>query len=166
MRHAHRSLRCVGLSLVASCLLVASPDAAALGRLFSTPQERAHLDAMRRRAEHGAPGGDGTQAEQVPDSARLRVDGLVVREHGPGSVWINGEWLNRDGKTREGIRVLGEAGGRVKILLPHGTAAIRLKAGQHVDLATGKVRDAYETDDSVAPALGLPPGERSGDPDP
>ena len=161
MRHAHRSLRRMGLSFVAACVLAAHPDAAALGRLFSTPQERAHLDAMRRRA----PGGNGTQEEQVPDSARLRVDGLVVREHGPGSVWINGEWVSRDGKTREGIRVLGEAGGRVKILLPHGTAAIRLKAGQHVDLATGTVRDAYETDDPVASASGLPSGDRSGDPD-
>ena len=117
------------------------------------------------RAEHGPPGGSGTQAEQVPDSARLRVDGLVVREHGPGSVWINGEWVNRDGKTREGIRVLGETGGRVKILLPHGSTAIRLKAGQHVDLATGTVRDAYETDDTGAPASGLPSGDRSGDPE-
>ena len=165
MRHAHRSLRYVGWSLVASCLLVAPPDATALGRLFSTPQERAHLDAMRRRAEQGPPGGNETQAEQGPDSARLRVDGLVVREHGPGSVWINGEWVNRDGKTREGIRVLGETGGRVKILLPHGSAAIRLKAGQHVDLATGTVRDAYETDDAVASDSGLPSGDRSGEPD-
>lgn len=161
MRHAHRSLRRVGLSLATACVLAAPPDAAALGRLFSTPQERAHLDAMRRRA----PDGNGAQAERAPDSARLRVDGLVVRKHGPGSVWINGEWVNRDGKTREGIRVLGEAGGRVKILLPHGTAAIRLKAGQHVDLATGTVRDAYETDDTVAPASGLPSGERSGEPE-
>ena len=163
MRHAHRSLRRVGLSLVAACLLVAPPDAAALGRLFSTPQERAHLDAMRRRAEQGPPDGNETQAEQVPDSARLRVDGPGVREHGPGSVWINGEGVNRDGRTREGIRVLGEAGARVKILLPHGTAAIRLKAGQHVDLATGTVRDAYEADDTVAPASGLPSGDRPGD---
>ena len=82
-----------------------------------------------------------------------------------GSVWINGEWVSRDGKTREGIRVLGEAGGRVKILLPHGSAAIRLKAGQHVDLATGTVRDAYETDDTVAPDSGLPSGDRPGDPE-
>lgn len=162
MRRAQRRLRYVGLSLVASCLLVAPPDAAALGRLFSTPQERAHLDAMRRRAEHGPPGGDEMQAEQAPDSARLRVDGLVVREHGPGSVWINGEWVSRDGQTREGIRVLGEAGGRVKILLPHGSAAVRLKAGQHVDLATGTVRDAYETDETLAPASGLPSSDRSG----
>ena len=165
MRHAHRSLQRLGLSLAVACLLVPHPDAAALGRLFSTPQERAHLDAVRRRAEHGPPGGNGTQEEQAPDSARLRVDGLVVREHGPGSVWINGEWVNRDGRTREGIRVLGEAGGRVKILLPHGTAAIRLKAGQHVDLATGTVRDAYEADDAVAPAAGRPSGDRSGDPE-
>ena len=166
MRRAHRSHRYVGLPLVASCLLVAAPDAAALERLFSTPQERTHLDAMRRHAEHGPPGGGGIQAEQVPDSARLRVDGLVVREHGPGSVWINGEWVSRDGKTREGIRVLGEAGGRVKILLPHGSTAVRLKAGQHVDLATGTVRDAYETDESVAPASGPPSSDRSGAPGP
>ena len=165
MRPAHRSLRCVGLSLAAACLLVAPPDAAGLGRLFSTPQERAQLDAMRRRAEHEPPGGNAMQPEQVTDSARLRVDGLVVREHGPDSVWINGEWVNRDGTTREGIRVLGEAGGRVKILLPHGTAAIRLKAGQHVDLATGTVRDAYEADDGVAPAAGPPSGERPGEPE-
>ena len=161
MRHARRPLRRMRLSLVTACLLVAHPDAAALGRLFSTPQERAHLDAVRRSAEDGSPGG--TPAEQGPDSARLRVDGLVVRERGPGSVWINGEWVNRDGRTREGIRVLGEAGGRVKILLPHGAAAVRLKAGQHVDLATGTVRDAYEADGPVAPASEPPSGDRPGD---
>ena len=156
----------MGASLAAACLLIVHPDAAALERLFSTAQERAHLDALRRRAEHGPSDVEGARVEPAPDSARLRVDGLVVREHGPGSVWINGEWVSRDGKTREGIRVLGEAGGRVKILLPQGSAAIRLKAGQHVDLATGAVRDAYEAEGAVASASALPSGERLSGPDP
>ena len=146
--------------LAGVCLLGVTVDAGALGRLFSTPEERAQLDAMRRFAEDARPVAVETRAPPGPDSAHLRVDGVVMRERGPGAVWVNGERVKRGDRTREGVEVLFDPGGRVRVVLPHGSGAIRLKAGQRVDLATGTVRDAYESDPSGAPTS----GDESGDP--
>ena len=152
MRGRRSPLSRAGWPLVAACLFasdLAVVGAQDLGRLFSTPQERDRLDALRRSGEPASP--------EAPVSSRLTVNGLVMRELGPDSVWINGERVSRSGRTREGIRVRGEAGARVRVTLPRGAGTVRLKAGQKVDLATGTVRDAYEADPAVPAAPGTTP---------
>ena len=76
----------------------------------------------------------------------------MTRERGPDSVWINGERVSRNERTSEGIRVQGEAGARVRLILPRAAGSIRLKAGQKVDLVTGSIRDAYESDPGASPS--------------
>jgi hypothetical protein len=81
----------IGRSLVAKSILlililglapfsVASADS--LGRLFFTPQERAHLNRVR----------NGTPLETQPAIVTVpsRLDGFVERSSGKNTVWING----------------------------------------------------------------------------
>jgi hypothetical protein len=60
----------------------AAPDpAAGLGRLFTTPDKRALLDAMRAR---NLPAGG------VAEGSQVRLDGIVLRSDGKKTVWLNG----------------------------------------------------------------------------
>lgn len=70
--------------LVAAIALVAGTVSAQtpLGRLFFTPEERAALDA-------GGP--VHAEAETQTEIAPRRLDGIVRRSDGRGTVWINGE---------------------------------------------------------------------------
>jgi len=140
-----------GWSLVAAILLGSDAGAQTLGRLFSTAEERKVLDTLRAGSEHRAPPESG-QSEPARVTSRLTVNGLVTRERGPDSVWINGERVSRNERTSEGIRVQREAGARVRLILPRDAGSIRLKAGQKVDLVTGSIRDAYEVDPGVSPS--------------
>ena len=151
MRVRHERLVRSGWSLVVAILIGSGAGAQTLGRLFSTPEERELLDALRAGREHHAPPESG-QSEPAGVTSRLTVNGLVTRARGPDSVWINGERMSRDERTGEGIQVQGEAGARVRLILPRDAGSIRLKAGQKVDLATGSIRDAYEADPGASPS--------------
>ena len=81
MKAAHRTLTLC----LSAAITLASASAAAqapLGRLFFTPEERAALDAGRPR--HSEPA---AAIELTP----RRLDGIVRRSDGRGTVWINGE---------------------------------------------------------------------------
>ena len=158
MRARRRPFVRIACSLVVAGLLGPSGSAQELGRLFSTAQERGRLDALRTSGKHRAPPDSETGQEVTPAASRLTVNGLVMRERGPDSVWINGERVSRGEKTREGIRVHGEAGARVRVILPHDAGTVRLKAGQKIDLATGAVRDAYEEEPATPTASVPTPG--------
>ena len=140
-----------GWPLVAAVLLSSDAGAQTLGRLFSTAEERKVLDTLRAGNEHRAPPDSG-HGEPARVTSRLTVNGLVRRERGPDSVWINGERVSRNERTSEGIRVQREAGARVRLILPRNAGSIRLKAGQKVDLATGSIRDAYEVEPDASPS--------------
>ena len=72
------------LLLAALCLAAAAASAADLGTLFTTPDERARLDRIRRG---DPPPSEGT----VPASARAAVvTGYVKRSDGRNTVWIDG----------------------------------------------------------------------------
>ena len=142
-------------------LLVSGASAEGLGRLFSTPQERDRLDTLRRTGEQRALSGSETRVDSPLLTSRLTVNGLVMRERGPDSVWINGERVSRGRSTREGIRAQGKAGARVHVILPHDAGSVLLKAGQKVDLTTGSIRDAYEPDLDALPASRPLPGTRT-----
>lgn len=93
----------------------ATADAASLGRLFYTPEQRARLD----RQDVAEP-----QAEVEQPREPRRVDGLVRRSGGPATVWIDGEPLRvnprrrDDGPSLEGDRVVlrGQDGRPVRLL--------------------------------------------------
>ena len=151
-------------ALAAASLPAPGAGTQGFGRLFSSPEERSRLDALRERGEPHAPPAPAARVQPAPLS-RLTVNGVVMRDKGPDFVWINGERVSRDERTQGGIRGRGEAGARVRVTLPHGAGVVRLKAGQRVNLLTGAIRDAYETDPAAPPAAGSLAGagtERSG----
>ena len=111
-------------------------DAESLGRLFTTPEERASLDEIRRDPDFGrvevievAPTVDQPDGPVVP---HVTINGVVFRSSGINASWINGLSVSSD-STREGIRVQTrqlESGGTVKLSLPGGLETIQIKPGQ------------------------------------
>lgn len=79
-----RSRAAIGRFLIASVMLATTNATAQapLGRLFFTPEERAALDAGRPL--HDEP-------EKQTEITPQRLDGIVRRSDGRGTVWINGE---------------------------------------------------------------------------
>ena len=146
-----RGLRWTGWSLAAVVLVGLDAGAQTLGRLFSTPQERALLDELREDNKARAPLGSEVHTGQARATSRLTVNGLVTRERGPDFVWINGERVSRNETTSGGIRVQRDTGARVRLILPGDLRAIHLKAGQKMDLETGSLGSARDRD-SDAPA--------------
>lgn len=137
------------ISGLAAALMLVSYDADAqrLGRLFSTPDERALLDELRRERRIVAP--DPQVTDIVPDTPtveQVTINGVVLRSGGTNSAWINGRQVDAGARTREGVRVdtSPAEGGRVKITLPSGAETIDLKPGQKIDVDSGVVVEAYE----------------------
>lgn len=128
-------------------ILPPGADAQRLGRLFSTPDERALLDELRRERQIVDP--DPQVVEVVPDVPsveQVTINGLVLRSGGPDSAWVNGRQVDGGARTRDGVRVDTSVtrGGRVKIILPSGAETIALKPGQKIDVESGVVIEAYE----------------------
>ena len=68
-----------------ACLLLAlaaHAGAAELGTLFTTPQERARLDRMRRGEEPGR--------DAIAGAASREITGYVRRSDGRNTVWVDG----------------------------------------------------------------------------
>lgn len=150
LRGADRKLlHLAALGLAAA--LVLSPrfvEAQRLGRLFSTSDERALLDELRRERQIVAPEQQSV-VEIVPDTPsveQVTINGVVLRSGGVNSAWINGRPVDAGARTREGVRVdtSGARGGGVKITLPSGAETINLKPGQKIDVDSGVVIEAYE----------------------
>ena len=144
------------------------------GRLFSTPEERARLDALRRRPEGRPPPPAPPPAPSLlparagPGAGRpgLRLDGVVLRSLGRDAAWVNGERVFGGGRTREGVRILGAEGRSLRLALPDGAGTIRLRAGQRLDPVTGVVREAWQAGGGLPgdPAA-LLPGAPAGAPE-
>lgn len=76
---------CLIALLAAGPVWAADPVAAAPGRLFYTPAERAQLESVRAR-------GVTRKTNGAPDAAdAVRYDGLVVRSDGRRIRWVNGK---------------------------------------------------------------------------
>lgn len=138
--------------------LMAAPYGAAqeIGRLFSTPQERAGLDRMRQAGPRAAQAESSSAApvESTPvvvpvEGDRLIVvDGVVTRSGSSArTTWIDAVAQHDRDRSKRSIAVLpGEAGyASVVIRLPSGKQ-VRLKAGQRVDAVSGRIREGYEMD--------------------
>jgi len=74
-----RSLAMIALALAAPCA-----GALELGTLFTTPEERARLDRLRRGEPEGAVQGEGARAPTPT------LTGFVKRSDGRHTVWIDG----------------------------------------------------------------------------
>jgi hypothetical protein len=145
-----------GLAALVLILAGAAPPAEAqrLGRLFTSVDERAHLDELRYQGQFATPqpvpepAAAATSAPEQggPTVSSLTVNGIVRGSSGRGTVWVNGNQIERGGTTREGIQVnTAGAGGRsVRARLPSGVDTIEIKPGQKIDVIHGVVLEPYE----------------------
>ena len=85
-----------GLALAAIALTAGAWAADPLGTLFTTPEERARLDQLRR--------GEPVGAEPLARAHEPRITGFVKRSDGRNTVWIDG--LAVPVRSREAERAL------------------------------------------------------------
>lgn len=131
-----------------------------IGRLFMSLQERAELDRVRLG---GVPQVKTEGSTVRPPDANLTVDGYVQRNgSGKSTVWINSQAQYENERT-DGATLLSDKGkpGAVALQLPLGRS-VYLKAGQSIDIASGQVREGYETGLVVSdiPPASMPRGKR------
>ena len=147
-----RAATCWLLAALA-CPLVQAQSFVSMGRLFTTPSERAQLDQRRNTSPPPAadapapppgmpPAMPAEQAPAAPAQAApisepvapppLQLDGIIRRSHGPATLIVNGELRPASGvpNAQHGVRL--QADGR----------SVVLKPGQWLDPATGEVYEA------------------------
>lgn len=125
------------LSLILCCAVAALAQAQPpqLGRLFSSPEERAQLDAARS----GVPPANTTLAATVPPpppppGPPMELNGLVQRSSGRSTVWLNGT------PQQEPYNQLTDSG-QLTLRLSNGQVVV-LKPGQQYDPASRTVMEA------------------------
>ena len=133
-------LACMLLAGAARCAQAQVPQ---LGRLFSSPEQRAQLDAQR----YGPPPGSAAQAAPPaappppPPAPPLELNGVVQRSSGRSTVWLNQapqtEPHNQLARDRAGTP------GTLTLRLSTGQQVL-LKPGQRYDPASGRVSEADE----------------------
>jgi hypothetical protein len=130
------------LLAILACLLGGAGSAAAddLGRLFTTPAERARIDAVR--AGHAPDAAPETIVSSAAD--RLIVNGTLTGSDGRRAVWVNGTRVTPGGRD---AALLGD--GRVRLGWRDGTRA--LKPGQGLDLSSGEIFEGYARPADPAP---------------
>jgi len=159
--------------LVGAALLWAAGQAHAdgLGRLFSTPEERARLDRIREDPEFGkSPPVAEVVSEKPPEAGPPRVpevtiNGVVIRAGGRSTAWINGHEVAVGEVTPEGLEVrVGGRGERLQIRLPEGTSTVPLKPGQRIDVLSGVILEPYQLPggEAAPPAFEPPAGGPGG----
>lgn len=108
-----------------------------LGRLFSSPEERAQLDAARS----GTPPAGAAEAAQAPPAAPpppppsppMELNGLVQRSSGRSTVW-----LNQAPQQEPHNQISGAS--QLTLRLSNGQVVV-LKPGQQYDPASGTVKE-------------------------
>lgn len=120
-------------------------ELAALGRLFTTAQERTVLDDARHRvlARKGVQQKKSAQGEE-DKLEDVTVNGVVVRSGGPPAVWLNGgSALAVAGDLPAGVKLDGVEPGEVMVRLSNGRFVV-LSAGQRYDGGVGRVFETFE----------------------
>ncbi|MEG0881873.1 MAG: hypothetical protein RSH52_11465 [Janthinobacterium sp.] len=111
-----------------------------LGRLFSSPEQRAQLDAQR----YGPPAPDPAMAAPAPPppppppAPPEELKGVVQRSSGRSTVWLNQEVQNEPHN-----RLASGKPGTLTLRLSNGQVVL-LKPGQRYDPASGTVSEAQE----------------------
>jgi hypothetical protein len=138
-----------------------------LGRLFTTPQERAQLDEAREGApvpvaavQRAVPAQQAAAREQT---GALALRGVVDRGAGRSTAWLN-DTNTYQGDAGAGNRVerSGIDGARVLVTQSEGKPPVQMKVGQTFDPASGRLRDLGEErapGAAAAPTAGTEGGE-------
>ena len=136
-----------------------------LGRLFTTPEERQMLEALRNQPPRPEAPPEPLEPEALapepPPVQSVRVDGFVSRSRGNNTVWINGtNSLTGDlGSHQVDVNVRGIRGQTVPVRVQNSPVGVGLKPGQTFDPSDSRVVDLYqETNDAEGQSDEIAPG--------
>ena len=121
----------------------------ALGRLFTTPAERANLDNLRSISKIPAIDPVAPESSEEAEVAvtvpppSVSVQGYVKRSDGKkGTVWVNHQPMQESsGNSDVQVGKLRQNGNSVSLKLPATGKSLELKAGQVYDSETGQVKE-------------------------
>lgn len=136
--------------LIACCALAAAaPSAPAtaqerLGRMFFTPAQRASLDIARNQRARTTLSTEKTDQEAEPAAQTITYGGMVRRNDGKSTIWLNNQPVN-DRDPVGGAAIVGRvrADGGVTLQVPQSGRRVDLKPGQSVELLSGAIEEAY-----------------------
>ena len=129
-----RALVSIRLTVVCAMVWQIAPVAAQesrLGRLFFTPEERQRLDQRR-----------GMQSSSASAPQTVMVNGMIVRPGMAPILFLDGKEV-RQGEGPAGVRLAPQANQSLQIQADGGPA-ISARAGQIVDLSSGRTIDNYQ----------------------
>ena len=119
IRHSGEGRNPVGKICLLAFILCAScagvTNAAELGRLFFTPQERAKLETQ------------GAKADAPVQRDTLTVNGMIQKSGGKRIFWINGE-------QQDAVASPEKAPASVKVTVPGNSRPVEVKVGQRIEL--------------------------------
>ncbi|MEM7252984.1 MAG: hypothetical protein AAF493_16330 [Pseudomonadota bacterium] len=148
-------MRILILLLSAFVTVSVSAQQETLGRLFTSPADRAALDDARAQFDPNRlpeiPTAEPVPEEEpdvpevlTPTITRVQVGGYVYRSSGNHSSWVNGEQVLPGQVTPEGLRVRPQRRRGMSIVFPNGANLRSIKAGQVVNVTSGQVAEPYQ----------------------
>ncbi len=125
--------------LLTAILATLSLHSSAFGTLLTSPAERALLDSRRQNSElHPIPV---QRIKAVELNKTLSLEGLVTRQKGPATIWLNGQLLD---KATTGLSIYSHAKRAIAASLPSPQGSVLLKPGQLIHPDNGEILDAYQ----------------------
>jgi hypothetical protein len=112
-----------------------------LGRLFTTPQERAELD--NNSGTKLANRGDGNHTS----AQKIILNGTVISSAGKRNIWINGK-IHTNNPNEPEAQIINSK--QVKLDTPYGSQSHVMKPGQILNLDDWKVYEAFMLEHSQA----------------
>lgn len=135
------------LALVAAAMPAPAPAAQQeperLGRLFFTPAQRLSLDVARSQRARATLSTE-TDQEAAPASQTITYGGLIRRDDGRTTVWLNNQPVHDTDPAGAGAVVTRvRPDGRITLQAPQSARSVDLKPGQSVELLTGTIEEGY-----------------------
>lgn len=116
-------------------MTAATSHADSLGRLFTTPQERALLD----NENSIPPENRGTSGRS--ESKQIMFNGALISSTGKRNFWVNGK--QQDNHNPEEPRVYLTQSKQVRVVTPYSSQHTVIKPGQVLNLESGQITESF-----------------------
>ncbi|MBI2294900.1 MAG: hypothetical protein HYU76_02390 [Betaproteobacteria bacterium] len=145
-------MRLLALACLLAAITAPAPAAEPLGRLFFTPAQRGSLDVARTQRARTTVATEKTNEEAVPVPEVITYGGMVRRNDGKTTVWINNRAVH-DKEAVGGASMVSKVrpDGGVSLQVPQSNRSVDLKVGQSVELLSGSIEESYARRTSPKP---------------
>jgi hypothetical protein len=144
----------VTLVCLMSAVLPGQSLAQLQGKLFTTPEQRAYLDALRQDflannresgfdiEESAIPPLPGENAVEPTQREEYTLEGIMTRRDGSHVIWLNNRSFTEE-ELPDGIALVADDD-ELALRLRTGTGSQLLLPGQTIDIISGEVRERYQ----------------------